>query len=96
MAKLLEQAQRAHGAKPAHSHQADTPNRVADLIRAGFGVAVSTDLNSVPLGLQKRPVMGQPAHDVLLVAVAGRPFTRVADAFIKLARARDWPTGPLH
>ncbi len=96
MAKLLEQAQHAHGAKPAHSHQADAPDRVADLIRAGFGVAVSTDLNAVPAGLQKRPVMGHLAHDVLLVAVAGRPFTRVTDAFIKLTRARDWPTGARH
>ena len=90
MAKLLEQAQRVYGARPAHSHQVDTPNRVADLIRTGFGIAVSTDLNDVPPGLQKRPVTGQRAHDVLLVAVAGRPFTRGADAFIKLARARDW------
>jgi len=48
----------------------------------------------VPDELHKQPVAGQAVHDVLLVAVADRPFTRAADAFVKLARAREWrPAG---
>ena len=90
MARLLEQAQRDHGARPAHKHRVGTPGRMAELVRAGFGIASSTELTALPQGLHKRPVAGQAAHDVVLVAVAGRPFTRVADAFIKLARAREW------
>jgi len=96
MARLLEQAQRDHGARPGHQHQAGAAGRVADLVRAGLGVGLSTELAAVPDGLHKRPVAGQAVHDVLLVAVAGRPFTRAADAFIKLARAREWgPAGAL-
>ena len=88
MARLLEH--RGDGARPGQRCQAGTPARVADLVRAGLGVAFSTRRAGVPGGLRTRPVAGQPPHEVLLVAVAGRPFTRAADAFIKLARARDW------
>ena len=96
MERLLEQAQKAHGARPSQRHRVDAPGRVADLVRAGVGIALSTERTAVPDGLRKRPVMGLAAHDVLLVAVAGRPFTRAAHAFIKLARAREWgmETGP--
>lgn len=92
MVKLLEQARRDHGARPAHHHRVASAGRVADLVRAGLGVALSTELAAVPDGLQMRPMVGRAAHDVLLVAVAGRPFTRAAEAFIKLARAREWGT----
>ncbi len=90
MARLLEQAQKAHGTRPSHQHRADAPGHAADLVRAGLGIALSTEWAAAPEGLHKRPLMGQAAHDVLLVAVAGRPFTRAAHAFIKLARAREW------
>lgn len=93
MTRLLDQARRAHGVRPARQHRADTPGRVAGLVQAGLGIAVSTERTRAPEGVSTRPVAGQAAHDVLLVAVAGRPFTRAADAFIKLARARDWNTG---
>lgn len=87
---LLGQAQRGHKAQLGHRHRADTSPRAADLVRGGLGVALSTERAIVPGGLRKRPVAGTRPHDVLLVAVAGRPFTRTADAFIKLARAREW------
>ncbi len=90
MARLLGQAQRSHGARPGQRSQADTSARAADLVRAGLGIALSTRRAAVPDGLRQRAVSGQLPHDVLLLAVAGRPFTRAADAFIKLARARDW------
>lgn len=90
MARLLEQAQKAHGARPSHRHRVDAPGRAADLVRAGLGIALSTERTAAPDGICKRPLAEQAAHDVLLVAVAGRPFTRAAHAFIKLARAREW------
>ena len=93
MAGLLDRAQHDHGARPAGRHRADTAGRVTDLVRAGLGVALSTELATLPDGLNKRPLAGQQAHDVMLVAVAGRPSMRAADAFIKLARARDWKYG---
>ena len=87
---LLNQAQRGHRVQTGHRHRAGTPARAADLVRGGLGIALSTERAVVPGGLRKRPVAGARPHDVLLVAVAGRPFTRTADAFIKLARAREW------
>jgi LysR family hydrogen peroxide-inducible transcriptional activator len=92
MARLLEQAQ-SDGINPAARHQADTVERVMDLVRGGLGIACSTELTSLPTGLRKRPLEGAANHDVVLVAVAGRPFSRAADAFVKLTRARQWPTG---
>ena len=88
VASLL--ARDGNGGFPAIRHQADTPGRVADLVRAGLGVGFSTELAAPVEGLHRKPLAWRAAHDVLLVAVAGRPFTRAADAFIKLARARAW------
>ena len=97
MARLLGPVR--DGASPARTrsatrHQADTQGRVADLVRAGLGVALSTGLAAPPDGLQRRPLLWHAAHDVVLVAVAGRPYPRAADAFVRLARARAWqPAG---
>lgn len=93
MARLLGQARDGHGARPTTRHQADNAGRMADLVRAGLGVALSTELAAPPEGVQRRLIVPRAAHDVVLAAVAGRPFTRAADAFIKLARAREWRQG---
>ena len=94
MAHLLASAGQKQGVQPGQRHRADTPSRVADMVRAGLGIAASTRRAPLPAGLRMRPVAEQAPHDVLLVAAAGRPFPRAADAFIKLARARDWePVG---
>lgn len=90
MARLLDQAQREHGVHPGSRHQADTSGRVVDLVRAGLGITASTGMAAFPDGLHRQPVAGLAAHAVLLVAVAGRPFTKAADAFVKLTRARAW------
>jgi len=94
LTQLLGQARDGNALCPAIRHQADTPGRVADLVRAGRGVAVSTERAAPPEVLHRRPLVWRAAHDILLVAVAGRPSTRAADAFMKLARARAWqPSG---
>jgi LysR family hydrogen peroxide-inducible transcriptional activator len=94
MAGLVAQAAREHEAFPAQRHWADTAGRAADMVRAGLGIAFSTEWAILPDGLDRRPVAGQAMHDVVLVAVAGRPTVRAADAFIKLARAREWSRTP--
>lgn len=94
MAGLLAHAQQDHGARPARRHWADTAERAADLVRAGLGVALTTERAALPDGLHRRVVAGQAAHDVVLVAVAGRPVGHAAGAFIKLARAQEWGRAP--
>lgn len=94
-AGLLEQVSRRPGGGPAVRHRGDTSEQATDLARAGFGVALLMEGAPVPAGLVSRPLAERLAHDVLLAAVAGRPFTRAADAFIKLARARDWQAAPI-
>lgn len=90
MARLLEQAERDHGALPGHRHCAGTAERMADLVRAGLGVGHTTELALLPEGLCKRRVAGLATHDVVLVAVAGRLPAPAAAAFVNLARARNW------
>ncbi len=92
LSRLLARAGQGFDAQLRHRHRASTADHAADLVRAGLGIAASTRRAPPPPGLRLRPVAGQAPHDVLLVAVAGRPFPRAADAFIKLARARDWGT----
>ena len=44
-----------------------------------------------PPGVVLRPLAGVDAPVVLsLVTVAGRPFNRPTDLFVRLARSRDW------
>ncbi len=90
MAKLLALALQEHGVCPATRHQGGTTSQVLDLVRAGFGITLSSALVALPGGLLKRKLSEHLTHDVVLAAVAGRPFTRATDAFIKLARAREW------
>jgi DNA-binding transcriptional LysR family regulator len=71
-------------------HHGSSDEHVHNLVRAGIGIALSTQRRVVPPGIARRAV--RPCHvlDVFVAAIAGRPVTRVADAFLRLARARDW------
>lgn len=89
-AVLLDDAVRRGEVTPAGRHQASAPARLADMVRAGFAVAATTARWADAVGLPHRAIAGLPAYSVHLVAVAGRPFSRAADAFVKLARARAW------
>ena len=75
---------------PAGRHRVTAPARLVDMARAGLAVVAITARMAQAVGLAARPVAGLPAHSVHLVTVAGRPFSRAADAFVKLARARAW------
>jgi DNA-binding transcriptional LysR family regulator len=71
-------------------HRGSTDEHVHNLVRAGIGVALSTGRRVLPPGIVRRVV--RPVHtlSVFVAAIAGRPVTRAADAFLRLARARDW------
>jgi LysR family hydrogen peroxide-inducible transcriptional activator len=88
--QMLDRAGEGRPPPPGSRHRANSAERVIDLVRSGLGIAFSTDLAVLPDGMRKRRLEGMASHDVDLVAVAGRPFCRAADAFIKLARARAW------
>ena len=87
---LLDGAVRRGDVTPAGQHRVSAPGRLGDLVRGGFALAATTARMADAAGLPRRPVAGMDAHEVHLVAVAGRPFSRAADAFIKLSRARAW------
>jgi hypothetical protein len=62
-------------------------------VRSGFGIMLMPAMAGVPAGLVARPMQGVAPHEVMLVAVAGRPSGRAAATFMKAARARAWPSG---
>lgn len=64
---------------------------VVDLVRAGLGLGLDTTRRPAPAGLVLRPLAPVVArHEVVVAVVAGRPLARVADVFVRMARARDW------
>ena len=72
-------------------HRVSGPESAAQLAAAGFGVALATGRQPTPAGLVRRALEDPAARQaIMLAAVAGRPAGRAVDAFIKLARARDW------
>lgn len=75
---------------PAIRHRGSTDEHVHNLVRAGIGLALSTGRRALPAGVVRRAL--EPAHalEVFVAAIAGRPISRAADAFLRLARARDW------
>lgn len=77
---------------PLPRHRAASAEHAMHLVRAGLGVALSTARAALDPMLLRKPFNPAIEHDVLLVAVAGRPYARAADGFIKLARARSWDT----
>ena len=88
--QLLDEAVRRGAAAPAGHHRASTPAQLADMARAGFAAVATTARMADAAGLARRRVTGLTPYEVHLVAVAGRPFSRATDAFVKLARARAW------
>ena len=71
-------------------HSAESEAQALALVADGFGGAVVEGVQPPP-GVVLRPLAGVDAPVVLsLVTVAGRPFNRPTDLFVRLARSRDW------
>jgi hypothetical protein len=58
---------------------------------AGFGAILAPEHAPRPPSLAAIPIEGDPVRrEVQLLAVAGRQYSPALDAFIKVARVRDW------
>lgn len=79
------------GAQPrCLKHVADC-DHVLSLVREGLGFAILPPSMVVGHGVLAKPIEGSRLdRAITLGTVAGRKFTAASDAFIKLARARDW------
>ena len=72
-------------------HRATSDDQVQHLVAAGFGCSVMSSLTVPMHGVTTRQIQGfDECQQVVLAAVAGRPFNKVSEVFVRLARARDW------
>jgi DNA-binding transcriptional LysR family regulator len=72
-------------------HSGESEDQIQNLVRAGYGIALVPESVTVLDGLITRPVTGIALdRSVALGAVTGRRYSTAADAFIKLARSREW------
>jgi len=79
------------GAKPNFRKRVASCDQVLSLVREGLGVATLPHSIVVAADLVVKPVEGVSLERaVTLGAVAGRRFSAASDAFVKLARTRDW------
>ena len=79
------------GVKPKFTTRATNCDQVVSLIRNGLGIATLPESLAAASGLVVKPVEGlNIERAITLGTVAGRRFSPASDAFVKLARARDW------
>lgn len=79
------------GVKPKLRTHAANCDQTLALAREGLGVAVLPKSMAVGHGLVVKPLDGTELERcITLGTVAGRRFTTASDAFVKLARTRDW------
>ena len=91
--RRLRQLCTATGVMPRFRHRVDSADQLLNLVRAGFGVAFAPRSVALPEGVVARPIERvEIDREVSLATVAGRPFSAATDAFLRLARSRDWTT----
>ena len=81
----------AAGITLSFPHRATSEDQLQNLVLSGFGLGIAP--KSVPLqpGLVARPIDGGDIERVVGIGtVAGRRYSPATDAFVKLARSRDW------
>ncbi len=79
------------GATPKCLKRVTTCDQVLSLVREGLGIAVLPPTMVAGSGLVAKPIEGVTLdRAVTLGTVAGRKFSAASDAFVKLARTRDW------
>jgi LysR family transcriptional regulator, hydrogen peroxide-inducible genes activator len=77
--------------KPEVRHRASGEEQLQRMVLSGFGVGISPPTLSLTDGLVSVPIEGDRfEREVVLAVVPGRRFSVAADAFVKVARARDW------
>lgn len=82
---------RSRGIGPDIRHQGGSEFSVQQMVRAGMGVALGWEGSPRLPGLLALP-LAEPGlgRTVALASVSGRQFSPAADAFLRLARSRDW------
>jgi DNA-binding transcriptional LysR family regulator len=79
------------GVSPKFLKRVASCEHVLSLVREGLGVATLPPSMIAGSGLVARPIEGTTLDRAMtLGTVAGRKFSAASDAFVKLARTRDW------
>ncbi len=72
-------------------HRATSEEQLQNLVQAGFGLGLVPQSIALQPGLVAKQIDGADIQRVVgLGTVAGRRFSPASDAFVKLARSRDW------
>jgi len=88
---LFLSACQAANVKPEIRHRACGEEHLQRMVLSGFGIGISPPTLSLTEGLVSVPMEGDGfEREVVLATVPGRRFSVAADAFMKVARARDW------
>jgi LysR family hydrogen peroxide-inducible transcriptional activator len=75
-----------------HSEQEDW---IQSMVLAGMGISFIPEYLPVLPGIQTRPITEpEVTRDVVLLTVAGRPFTPALASFHQAIRRYEWPTAP--
>jgi DNA-binding transcriptional LysR family regulator len=81
------------GRSPKISHRSKHESHLQNMVEAGLGIMVASAHTPRLPSLVARPVVDDPMRwTVSLLVIAGRRYTPALDAFIKIARLRDWKT----
>jgi DNA-binding transcriptional LysR family regulator len=79
------------GASPRNNHRGNRDLHLQHLAAAGFGIVLAPEHMSRLPSLKALPIEGDPVRrEVRLLAVKGRRYSPALDAFVKVARLRDW------
>jgi len=76
---------------PHHNHSSNRDLHLQHLAAAGFGIVLAPEHMPRLPSLKALPIEGDPVRrEVRLLAVQGRRYSPALDAFVKVARLRDW------
>jgi DNA-binding transcriptional LysR family regulator len=84
----------ADGQTPKISHRSKHESHLQNMVEAGLGIMVASAHTPRLPSLAVRPIQDDPMRwTVSLLVIAGRRYTPALDAFVKVARLRDWKAG---
>lgn len=79
------------GRSPKISHRSKQESHLQNMVEAGLGIMVASAHTPRLPSLVALPIADDPMRwTVSLLVIAGRRYTPALDAFIKIARLRDW------